>query len=167
MITKDLVVLSRFLAEVDGVCFDSLEGRIGFQKMVYLLQAAGIDLGYRFDWDVYGPYSRGLASNSVEYEAERERIDEIAERARLTEPARIACAKVKKAIEKPEAASRLTRTGWMELMCSLHFISEALKIDLSDTDSLASELTKRKPFFADHKREMEAAFKALREIVAA
>ncbi|WP_276260636.1 hypothetical protein [Haloglomus litoreum] len=39
----------------------SLEGRKKFQKTIYLIQAAGIDLGYEYNWYVHGPYSPELA----------------------------------------------------------------------------------------------------------
>lgn len=40
---------------------ETLEDRKQFQKTIYLLQAAGIDLGYDFNWYVHGPYSPDLA----------------------------------------------------------------------------------------------------------
>jgi len=42
----------------------SLEERLQLQKIVYLLQAGGVRLGYGFGWNKYGPYSQELADDS-------------------------------------------------------------------------------------------------------
>ncbi len=39
--------------------------RLSLQKTVYLIQLAGIDLGYRFSWYRHGPYSRELPKQGV------------------------------------------------------------------------------------------------------
>lgn len=36
--------------------------RIRLQKIVYLLQRCGVNLGYNYGWYIYGPYSRDLTS---------------------------------------------------------------------------------------------------------
>lgn len=43
---------------------ENLEQRVVLQKTVFLLQAYGINLGYRFNWYLRGPYSPLLASNA-------------------------------------------------------------------------------------------------------
>jgi len=42
----------------------AIEERMQLQKIVYLLQAAGIHLGYGFGWNKYGPYSQDLANDA-------------------------------------------------------------------------------------------------------
>lgn len=39
---------------------DTFEDRLILQKRIYLLQALGLFLGYRFNWYVHGPYSPDL-----------------------------------------------------------------------------------------------------------
>src|SRR5689334_9264229 len=41
----------------------SLEDRVKLQKAVYLAQAAGLSLGYRYSWYVRGPYSTDLTKD--------------------------------------------------------------------------------------------------------
>ena len=41
---------------------DTTADRIRLQKIVYLLQRCGVNLGYNYDWYIYGPYSRELTS---------------------------------------------------------------------------------------------------------
>jgi uncharacterized protein YwgA len=40
---------------------DSFDGRLKLQKIVYLLQAYGLNIGYHFNLYLYGPYSTELA----------------------------------------------------------------------------------------------------------
>lgn len=164
MITKDILILGRFVSEIDGTSLDTLEGRIAFQKRIYLLQVSGIDLGYRFGWDVYGPYSPGLAKNGVRYESEMVRVEAAVRDLQLTEEARNAIERVRRTMALPPGAPGLTETAWLELLCSLHFIADTLGVDLSETESLTQELVKRKPFFADYGSQTETALQRLRDL---
>lgn len=54
---------------VNGIIFrilelriESFEDRLICQKKIYLLQELGIDLGYKYNWYVYGPYSPALTN---------------------------------------------------------------------------------------------------------
>ena len=47
-----------------GLKRNSTEDRLKLQKMVYLLQAYGMRLGYGFVWYKYGPYSKTLVSDA-------------------------------------------------------------------------------------------------------
>ncbi len=42
----------------------TIEERMQLQKIVYLIQAGGIHLGYGFGWNKYGPYSQDLANDA-------------------------------------------------------------------------------------------------------
>ena len=45
---------------------ETFDDRLILQKTVYLLQAFGVYLGYRFSWYLYGPYSPELASDGYD-----------------------------------------------------------------------------------------------------
>ncbi len=47
----------------------TFQGRLILQKTVYLLQAFGISLGYRYSWYLFGPYSAELARDGFELAA--------------------------------------------------------------------------------------------------
>jgi len=42
----------------------TIQDRLQMQKIVYLLQACGLNLGYGFSWYKHGPYSQSLADNA-------------------------------------------------------------------------------------------------------
>lgn len=44
----------------------TFSNRLILQKAVYLAQAAGVDLGYSFNWYLRGPYSPGLTRDAFE-----------------------------------------------------------------------------------------------------
>lgn len=50
-------ILKRIYDKFDMLTFSN---RLRLQKIIYLLQAHGIDLGYTFAWYLYGPYSTEL-----------------------------------------------------------------------------------------------------------
>ena len=47
---------------------NTLEDRIKMQKLVYLSEVSGIDLGFTFTWYIYGPYSPDLTRVMFEKE---------------------------------------------------------------------------------------------------
>src|SRR5699024_6076718 len=47
-----------------------IEGKVGFQKLVYFSQEAGVPLGYRFGIHLYGPYSPTLDNDIQSMEME-------------------------------------------------------------------------------------------------
>ena len=54
---KDLLAIIHKIYNETGRC----PGKKQLQKMVYLIQAKGIDLGYEYDIHFYGPYSDDLS----------------------------------------------------------------------------------------------------------
>lgn len=63
--TREAIELGFVLKQIEGYEFsmDGFEGRLSLQKIVYLLQAFGVNLGYSFAWDLRGPYSSLLTTN--------------------------------------------------------------------------------------------------------
>lgn len=58
---SDVARLGLVLRHLDNFDMSGHDGRLIFQKSVYLLQAFGIYLGYEFSWYARGPYSSRLA----------------------------------------------------------------------------------------------------------
>jgi hypothetical protein len=57
-------ILLQLILQKLGIEFkiDTKNDRIRLQKIVYLLQRCGVNLGYNYGWYIYGPYSRELTS---------------------------------------------------------------------------------------------------------
>ena len=61
MSEKKIRALGNLFKRIGNFSMLTLNNRIIFQKTVYLMQAFGLYIGYRFSWYLYGPYSTGLA----------------------------------------------------------------------------------------------------------
>ena len=58
--------LAAILKDVGNFSMDDFSGRLTLQKTVRLLQAFGVDLGYRFAWYIHGPYCKALFKDGHE-----------------------------------------------------------------------------------------------------
>jgi uncharacterized protein YwgA len=56
------IILSRILKllGIDGVNMDDFNNRLKYQKLIYLAQNMGVNLGYGYSWYVRGPYAPPL-----------------------------------------------------------------------------------------------------------
>ena len=120
MIDRQIALLAKSLHELKGASLSELEGRIAFQKKIYLLQAVGVNLDYDFAWDVYGPYSRGLARDGAQYELNRELADRLAEKVQLSEKGRELFDRARKLMELPSDGD-VRESLWLEILSSIHF----------------------------------------------
>ncbi|MGH2373256.1 MAG: hypothetical protein ACRDIC_07215 [bacterium] len=161
---KQLVALEATLERVDGDDFASLPGRIAFQKRIYLVQVAGVDLGYRFSWNQYGPYSPDLAQDRVRLEARRDDIRESLEQLRMRKGIEAALDEVKGLIQKPKATA-LTDAEWLELLSSLHYLSQT-KHTRSEgkEEQLEQDLVTRKPHLKIGAEDLDEAWQRLRSL---
>ena len=56
----DRYELAAILKDVGNFSMDDYAGRVALQRTVCILQAFGVDLGYRFGWYLHGPYCKAL-----------------------------------------------------------------------------------------------------------
>jgi uncharacterized protein YwgA len=116
------IALKLFLDELGIPCdIDTLDDRKRVQKAVYLGQASGADLGYRFSWYLMGPYSPALTRD---YYALAETIEfrkkEIEGR-RLKKEVIEKLSSIKKILTPPTDIS-LTQESWLELLASYDYL---------------------------------------------
>ena len=62
----DVYSLGLLLKDIDNFDMGNFSGRLRFQKTVHLLQSFGIDLGYRYNWYLRGPYCPDLTKDGFE-----------------------------------------------------------------------------------------------------
>ena len=55
--------LAAILKDVGNFSMDDFAGRLTLQKTVRILQAFGVNLGYRFTWYLHGPYCKALVGD--------------------------------------------------------------------------------------------------------
>lgn len=124
--------------------------RLNIQKLTYILQSIGLDLGYTFSWYVKGPYSTELASDAFRY-TESESNDDIG----LTKSER-------NSIEKLQStfSDEIKDPNKLELYASLLFIKKQNNLTFLERGKLADNLTSLKPWFS--KEETIAAIEKLK-----
>ncbi|MDB5308653.1 MAG: hypothetical protein JWO38_2855 [Gemmataceae bacterium] len=138
---------------------NTFHDRLILQKAVYLLQAAGIHLGYRFRWYIRGPYSPDMTSgafgiaNEGEYaEAELrgwKLDDESATRARNLH-----------SLLHQEGESKTDQARRLELLASALFLFKTDQAKPGDPEGTATILKRNNKEFSA--AEVKSAVKELR-----
>ena len=125
---------------------DSFRDRLIMQKAVYLAQTAGVNLGYYYQWYLYGPYSPSLTRDEYAIatdiafgmdESEGWKLDD--QSSQRLKKIRNICA----GLEGDELARKL------ELLASVHFLIERKQVSKIDTNQITSTLKQFKKNFTE------------------
>lgn len=122
---------------------DSFEDRIRLQKLIYIIQQAGIGLDYSFGWHIRGPYSPGLADDGYAYNENKGKTDFSYA---FSDSEMRVIGRIK------DISEYLKNGGNSELLASLLYLSQLLGIS---GEKLREELKTRKPHFSD--KDMDLA----------
>lgn len=117
-----LDVFLRTLGEDPSI--KGLDDRLRLQKVVYLGQLFGVDLGYRYSWYVKGPYSPSLTQDYYKL-AEATNPSGKVLRPDLAEKLK----KARSLLEIPPDAKDLGKAQWYELLASLHYLYKVSGLD--------------------------------------
>jgi len=129
--------------------------RLVLQKATYLAQAAGVQLGYSYNWYLRGPYSPVLARDGFSIEAELKAGEDESKAWRLDPVSLDRLGKVARLIRSGRTEDRQRR---LELLASVHFL-----VQRRQCSSNAAVLTQRLRDFGKDYSEPEVA-EALQEL---
>src|SRR5262245_27334533 len=116
---SNLIALKLFLDELRvSSDIETIDDRKRVQKAIYLGQAAGADLGYRFGSYLMGPYSTSLTNDYFRLADAFLSGDKNYEGKVLTKTYRTALQKVRKILEVPQNVA-LQVEDWLELVSSI------------------------------------------------
>ena len=147
----NLLVLKRVFEGVGvDVGLSDVADRKEKQKVVYLLQASGVDLGYQHGWYLMGPYSPPLTRD---YYALHERQNEDDGR-QLSSFVTEGVSKVRKLIGHTAKPQQLSRASWLELLASWHYL---LHVSKQDKASATRTMEQKKGHLAPFIPKAEAA----------
>ncbi len=128
------------------LCLGTFDDRMALQKVIYLCQAAGVHLGYDYNWYLRGPYSPDLTRDAFALRAKQQsHLDETAgwnlDRESIRNLDRI------KPIwqTKPETE----RPRWLELLASLVFLKRSYDGRDKDVAGLREILQRNQKFFSE------------------
>jgi uncharacterized protein YwgA len=119
---------------------EDFDERLRLQKIVYLLWAYGISLGYGFNWYVRGPYSPKLASDGYDLD------DELFERGRA-----IRFNNEEEVVEsldrfKEILGEKINDPLYLEILASLHYIKKVAFGGRDNFAGISKWLTSHKPY---------------------
>lgn len=134
----------------------SFESRMEMQKMIFIMQEAGIRVGdYDFLWFKHGPYSQGLQDDILTLSGTKDAI------IKYSVDAKDIIDRIKNVFNKEVAYSR---SAWVECLASLQYIKANIYSLNASDDDIINELMKRKPHL-NNKELNEEALRGLEYIL--
>ena len=134
------------------------------QKNIYLLQLTGLDLGYRYNWYLKGPYCPALADATFTLREEIKYDNEFNEYELNSKTIR-KLDKLDEITALPDAV-QAEESEWLELLASLHYLKHiAYWAGKNDPrfEKVFEKLSKSKPNFAEKEDLARAAWKRLED----
>jgi uncharacterized protein YwgA len=120
------------------------EDRLALQKVTYLIQRAGVKLGYGFSWYLRGPYSPSLTKDAYELTGLNSKNLDLP-KLEADDADRIK--RVSSLVGKIQSKSE-PREYWLELLASLDFVANRFAKGRSDGE-VVSLFRKKKPKFPE------------------
>lgn len=120
---------------------EEFSNRLRLQKLIYLLQASGLSLGYGFNWYVRGPYSPDLAQVLFEIYS-NETIYEESKDIKFKDHDAIVANLEKFSSNIGEEINNIT---YLEVLASLHYINKVIFSGKGRFDDLRRRLLEAKP----------------------
>lgn len=137
--------------EVFGEIFSykEFDERLKMQKMVYLLQEEGVDIGhYGFDWYKHGPYSQALLDDM--YIEDGTKCIEV----NYSSNASKCIENLRRIFNDEEAQAGYGMKNWTECLASIHFLKKKIMGSNALKSDILTELKSRKPHLDnDHLNE--------------
>ena len=122
------------------------------QKAVYLGQAAGVDLGYRYNWYIMGPYSPSLTRDYFALNESLSADDDASGQFELQESVKSRLERIKPLMGPPPGVT-LSTPDWLELLASLHYLLVSRRLDWPQAKEYLREKKQHVANFADSARD--------------
>ncbi len=121
--------------------FDS---RLILQKTVYLLEEAGIRLGYPFNWYLRGPYSPALTRDLFGLPTSNSDIDDWV----LDEHSKQIAEKLRPVVAARQSEDQAATSRRLELTASLHYLARRGRLSIEDPDEAVRQLAQNGKHFS-------------------
>ena len=125
---------------------NNFNDRLQLQKIVYLLWADGISLGYGFNWYAHGPYSPRLAAEGY---ALNDEIFKNGSKIKFNNEKDIV---VKLKDFREHLGNEINDHNYLEILASLHYIKTIVFDGRDDFNSISTWLINQKPHLADKEK---------------
>ena len=163
---KDHILLKLVLDKIGfgNIEIDNFNARKILQKKTYLLQLTGVDLGYRYNWYLQGPYCPALANDTftlreeIKYDSEFNNYE-------LNSKTKSKFDTLDKIVSLPDTP-KTSEPEWLELLASLHYLKHIAYWPGKNNpgfEEVFKKLKESKPHFVDKKELAEVAWKRLND----
>jgi uncharacterized protein YwgA len=138
----------------------SFSDRLILQKTIYLAQAAGVQLGYHYNWYLRGPYSPALTHDAFPVVAEVAQGENDSEGWKLDEASLLRLQRLQPLLQEADTDKLAAR---LELLASLHFLLQSTAGQNKTTTELRSTLQRYGKYFSE--REIQDGLEQLKKYV--
>ncbi|MBC8471674.1 MAG: hypothetical protein H8D56_19610 [Planctomycetes bacterium] len=149
---KDHVLLKLVLDRIGfgNIAIDNFNARKILQKKIYILQLTGVDLDYRYNWYLQGPYCPTLAHTAFTLREEIKYDDEF-NKYELNSKTKSKFDTLDKIVSLPDTLET-NEPEWLEVLASLHYLKHIAYWagkDKPEFDEVFEKLKESKPHLAD------------------
>lgn len=156
---RQQILLAKSLEAADlPLALTSFDDRLILQKAVYLLQSAGIQIGFRFHWYLRGPYSPDLTSAAFGILQEGHVGKTELQRWNLDEASADKARKISELFQPKDTKAAIARR--LELLASLLFLSKTKQLNLTEAEKAVAILEQNDKFYSI--KDVEQAVEDLR-----
>lgn len=153
---SELIALKLILDDLNiSSDIKTVEDRKLIQKSIYLLQAVGGNLNYKYSWYKMGPYSTDLTADYYRLNEEIELGSEEYKKYNLGQIFKEKNNNLRKLFTIPENLS-MSKEDWLELLSSVHFLNKTG----NDENQVKQKIDLVKPHL---KHGIDPAIKILKE----
>jgi uncharacterized protein YwgA len=165
--TKKLILLKLILDKIGlgSLELDTFPKRLSLQKRIYLVQLARMDLGYRYNWYLRGPYCPALTDEAFALKEELQLGNEDYAEYELTSAAEKSIRKAGRIWAVPEGEN-VSPEVWAELLASLHYLKciAYWPLKRGTQEEVFEKLAGAKPHFKDKPDMVKKAWDRLSEV---
>ena len=167
-VNKDHILLKLVLDEIGlgDLKIDDFRSRKVLQKKMYLLQLTGIDLGYRYNWYLYGPYCPALASDTFTLRDEINQGETEFDNYEINSKTKSRLETLNAVVSLP-GSLETNEPEWLELLASLHYLKHIAYWPGKSNpqfEEVFEKLGESKPHFRDKKPLATLAWERLDSI---
>lgn len=155
---EEQIALGIALRNLETFSIGSFSDRLLVQKKIYLAQSLGVDLGYRYNWYLKGPYSPELTTEAYQVipfgEDKFEGYD-------FDEDINDIINQVNELSNHPnKERAHLNEADWYELLASVHYLTTNRQY--GEKDKVRKKLIEEKPKYS--KEQFDLSWEVLEEV---
>jgi len=158
---RQQILLAKTLESANiPLCVDTFDDRLILQKATYLLQSAGIHMGFRFRWYLRGPYSPDMTASAFGIVNEGDFAQNELKNWNLDQESASRAAKLKPLLNR-ESESASAKARRLELLASALFLFKTEQAKPEDPNGTSQILQSNDKHYAPE--EVNSAVKELKE----